>query len=157
MPVGSNGIEHWHGSVFYVRRAVVRMAEWERRGLSRGLHLRDESGRVIRIGGNTRTTNIHWTFKLFVVCIAVGREGLRYRSRKESGGLNGGHIVWPIWSRRFERNCLDRQKRPKFVEMRALRSLLFYKKYLKMLKWQKKQPFSELSGKYPGNRGWKPA
>ena len=27
----------------------------------------------------------------FVVCIAVGREGLRYRSRKESGGLNGGH------------------------------------------------------------------
>ena len=32
----------------------------------------------------------------FVVCIAVGREGLRYRSRKESGGLNGGHTVWPI-------------------------------------------------------------
>ena len=27
----------------------------------------------------------------FVVCIAVGREGLRYRSRMESGGLNGGH------------------------------------------------------------------
>ena len=32
----------------------------------------------------------------FVVRIAVGREGLRYRSRKESGGLNGGHTVWPI-------------------------------------------------------------
>ena len=72
--------------------------------------------------------------KLFVVCIAVGREGLRYRSRMESGGLNGGHNVWLIQSRRFERNCLDRQKRPKFVEMRAPRGLPFYKKYLKMLK-----------------------
>ena len=157
MPVGSSGIEHWHGSVFYVRRAVVRMAGWERRGVSRGLHLRDESGREIRIGGNTRTTKIHWTFKLFVVCIAVGREGLSYRSRMESGGLNGDHNVWLIQSRRFERNCLDRQKRPKFVEMRAPQILPFYKKCLKMLKWPKKQLFSELSGKYPGNRGWKPA
>ena len=32
----------------------------------------------------------------FVICIAVGREGLRYKSRKESGGLNGDHTVWPI-------------------------------------------------------------
>ena len=34
--------------------------------------------------------------RMFVVCIVVGREGLRYRSRMESGGLNGGYIVWPI-------------------------------------------------------------
>ena len=95
-----------------------------------------------------------WTF---VVCIAVGREGLHYRSRKESGGLNGGHTVWPIWSRGFEMRLPNRQKKPKFIEMRAPCSLPFYKKYLKMLKWPKKQPFSELSGKYPGNRGWKPA
>ena len=63
-------------------------ARWERKSdPNRRKHLDDQ-----------RTLDI----KLFVVCIAVGREGLRYRSRKESGGLNGGHTVWPIWSRRFE-------------------------------------------------------
>ena len=57
----------------------------------------------------------------------------------------------------LKRGCQNRQKRPKFVEMRDPLNLPFYKKYLKMLKRPKKQPFSELSGKYPGNRGWKPA
>ena len=157
MPVGSSGIEHWHGSVFYVRRAVVRMAGWERRGVSRGLHLCDESGREIRIGGRARTTTVHWVLEAFVVRIAVGREGLRYRSRKESGGLNGNHTVWPIWSRGFEMKLPGQAEKPKFIEIRAPRILPFYKIHLKMLKRPKKQPFSELSGKYLGNRGWKPA
>ena len=86
----------------------------------------------------------------FVVCIVVGREGLRYRSRMESEGLNGDHTVWPIQSRRFEMKLLGQAEKPKFLEMRAPLSLPFYKKYLKMLKRPKKQPFSELSGKYLG-------
>ena len=71
--------------------------------------------------------------------------------------MNGGHTVWLIQSRGFEMKLPEQTEKQKFVEMRASRILPFYKKCLKMLKRPKKQPFSELSGKYPGNRGWKPA
>ena len=49
----------------------------------------------------------------FVVCIAVGREGLRYRSRMESGGLNGRHTVWLIRSRGIEMNLPGQAEKTK--------------------------------------------